>query len=404
MIDGCGTFGFFWRVLLPLARPALATVSVLAIVGDLERIPVAPDPAERRDQWTLPLGVMNFSTEYSVRPGPRPGVHGRGAHAGGDVLRLRRAAARRRPDCGSGERLMAMTEAPYRDAGLPIDARVEDLLARMTIEEKAAQLGSIWSFEVVREGALDLDRSRALLGAGIGQVTRIAGGTNLDAFAASRPRATRSSGSWSRRRGWGSRRSSTRRPSTACSPATRPRSSSPSARPRPRGTPTSSSRWRPRFADGCWRSGPGRRWARSWTSPATRAGAGSRRRTARTRTWPPSSGCAYVRGLQGRDVAEGVLATGKHMVGHGLAEGGLNQAPVHVGHARAARRAAAAVRSRGPGRRPGEHDAGLLRRRRCAVPRLAGAPDRRSSATSGGSTASSSPTTPRSRCSRPSTG
>ena len=32
-IDGCGTFGFFWRILLPLSRPALATVSVLAIVA-----------------------------------------------------------------------------------------------------------------------------------------------------------------------------------------------------------------------------------------------------------------------------------------------------------------------------------------------------------------------------------
>ncbi len=48
-IDGCGTFGFFWRILLPLARPALATVSVLAIVIDLERLlPAAGDPQRRR--------------------------------------------------------------------------------------------------------------------------------------------------------------------------------------------------------------------------------------------------------------------------------------------------------------------------------------------------------------------
>ena len=43
-------------------------------------------------------------------------------------------------------------------------------------------------------------------------------------------------------------------------------------------------------------------------------------------------GCAYVRGAPGSgDLADGVLATGKHMVGHGLAEGGLNQAPAHIG-------------------------------------------------------------------------
>ena len=42
-------------------------------------------------------------------------------------------------------------------------------------------------------------------------------------------------------------------------------------------------------------------------------------------------GLAYIRALQGPDLADGVLATGKHMVGHGLAEGGMNQAPAHVG-------------------------------------------------------------------------
>ena len=47
-IDGCGSFGFFWRVLLPLSRPALATVSVLAIVTTLERVPPAAGRPERR--------------------------------------------------------------------------------------------------------------------------------------------------------------------------------------------------------------------------------------------------------------------------------------------------------------------------------------------------------------------
>jgi beta-glucosidase len=42
-------------------------------------------------------------------------------------------------------------------------------------------------------------------------------------------------------------------------------------------------------------------------------------------------GCAYVRGIQGERLSNGVIATGKHMVGHGLAEGGLNQAPAHLG-------------------------------------------------------------------------
>ena len=64
-IDGCGSFGFFWRILLPLARPALATVSVLAIVTTWNAFFLPLVILNGAEQWTLPLGVMNFSTEYS---------------------------------------------------------------------------------------------------------------------------------------------------------------------------------------------------------------------------------------------------------------------------------------------------------------------------------------------------
>jgi raffinose/stachyose/melibiose transport system permease protein len=63
-IDGCSTFGFFWRILLPLARPALATVSVLAVVGTWNAFLLPLIVLSGADQWTLPLGVMNFSTQY----------------------------------------------------------------------------------------------------------------------------------------------------------------------------------------------------------------------------------------------------------------------------------------------------------------------------------------------------
>ncbi len=64
-IDGCGSFGFFWRVLLPLSRPALATVSVLAIVTTWNAFILPLVVLNSADQWTLPLGVMNFATTYS---------------------------------------------------------------------------------------------------------------------------------------------------------------------------------------------------------------------------------------------------------------------------------------------------------------------------------------------------
>ena len=46
---------------------------------------------------------------------------------------------------------MTTTVPLYRDPSLPIDARVADLLARMTRVEKVAQLGSFWAFEVIKE-------------------------------------------------------------------------------------------------------------------------------------------------------------------------------------------------------------------------------------------------------------
>ena len=64
-IDGCGTFGFFWRIVLPLSRPALATVAVLAIVGSWNAFLLPLVVFSSSDQWTLPLGVMNFSTQYT---------------------------------------------------------------------------------------------------------------------------------------------------------------------------------------------------------------------------------------------------------------------------------------------------------------------------------------------------
>ncbi len=42
-------------------------------------------------------------------------------------------------------------------------------------------------------------------------------------------------------------------------------------------------------------------------------------------------GMAYIKGLQGETLKEGVMATGKHFVGHSFSQGGLNCGPVHIG-------------------------------------------------------------------------
>jgi raffinose/stachyose/melibiose transport system permease protein len=66
-VDGCSRYGFFWRVLLPMARPALATVSVLALVGSWNSFFLPLVVFNEPDLWTLPLGVQNFQqTQYSA--------------------------------------------------------------------------------------------------------------------------------------------------------------------------------------------------------------------------------------------------------------------------------------------------------------------------------------------------
>jgi raffinose/stachyose/melibiose transport system permease protein len=64
-IDGCGSFGFFWRILLPLSRPALAAVAVLAIVTSWNAFLLPLVILSDQGNWTLPLGITNFSTQYS---------------------------------------------------------------------------------------------------------------------------------------------------------------------------------------------------------------------------------------------------------------------------------------------------------------------------------------------------
>ncbi|MGH2428333.1 MAG: carbohydrate ABC transporter permease [Candidatus Limnocylindria bacterium] len=66
-IDGAGYFQTFWRVILPLASPALAAVAILQFQGTWNGLfwpalffgPV-------RDHWTLPLGIVQFQGAFQT--------------------------------------------------------------------------------------------------------------------------------------------------------------------------------------------------------------------------------------------------------------------------------------------------------------------------------------------------
>jgi raffinose/stachyose/melibiose transport system permease protein len=64
-VDGTGRLGFFWRILLPLSRPALVTVAVLAFVASWNSFLLPLLVLQSENLQTLPLGVQYFSSEHS---------------------------------------------------------------------------------------------------------------------------------------------------------------------------------------------------------------------------------------------------------------------------------------------------------------------------------------------------
>ena len=63
-IDGCNNFDFFWRILLPLAKPALAAVAALTMIVSWNDLLVPLVVLNSNNLWTLPLGTMQFQGQY----------------------------------------------------------------------------------------------------------------------------------------------------------------------------------------------------------------------------------------------------------------------------------------------------------------------------------------------------
>jgi raffinose/stachyose/melibiose transport system permease protein len=63
-IDGCNAFDFFWRILLPLAKPALAAVAALTMIMSWNDLLVPLVVLNSDKFWTLPLGTMQFQGQY----------------------------------------------------------------------------------------------------------------------------------------------------------------------------------------------------------------------------------------------------------------------------------------------------------------------------------------------------
>ncbi len=217
----------------------------------------------------------------------------------------------------------------YRDPHVPIEERVENLLAQMTLDEKLAQLGCLWSTAFVSDGDFEPDAVAEKMPHGIGQVTRIGASTGLrpqesaalmnaiQRVAVERTRLgipvivhEESTGGFCHR----------------------------DATVFPQGIGLAAT-WNPalvRQVAEVIRAQMLAVGARHALAPVLDIARDPRwGRVEETYGEDPVltgiMGTAYVQGLQGDDLRDGVAATGKHFLGYAMSEGGRNWGPVQLG-------------------------------------------------------------------------
>ncbi len=68
-IDGCSEWDIYWRVVLPLAKPALATVGLFAFMNTWNDYVGPLIYLSDASKYTLSLGLASFSSQYGSYPG-----------------------------------------------------------------------------------------------------------------------------------------------------------------------------------------------------------------------------------------------------------------------------------------------------------------------------------------------
>jgi len=65
-IDGCSRFGIFMRIILPLSKPALATLTTFVFIGSWREFLWPMVVTQRVSMRTLPVGLSVFQGMYST--------------------------------------------------------------------------------------------------------------------------------------------------------------------------------------------------------------------------------------------------------------------------------------------------------------------------------------------------
>jgi beta-glucosidase len=217
----------------------------------------------------------------------------------------------------------------WRDMARSAAERARDLVAVMTLDEKLAQLGCVWSTSLVTDGAFSEARAAQLLPHGTGHVTRIGASTGL------RPGESAAFANRIQR----FLREHTRLGIPAivheesCAGFT-----AREATQFPQAIGLAST-FDPELVESVAeviRQQMRAVGARQTLAPVLDVTRDPRwGRTEETYGESPyltsRIGVAYVRGLQTDELRDGVAATAKHFLGYGFSEGGLNHAPAHLG-------------------------------------------------------------------------
>ncbi len=207
--------------------------------------------------------------------------------------------------------------------------RIGQLLSHMTLDEKLAQIGSCWSYELQTNGQLDPEKISARFQNGIGQVTRLAGASTQDPC-----QAARAANTLQRYLIEETRLGIPALFHEECCAGAMILGGS--TFPQMLGLAAS---FEPELAEAMATA-----IRKQLMAIGARQGLAPVLDVARDPRWgrveetfgedstlASHFGMGFVRGLQGKDLSEGVLATGKHFVGHSLSLGGLNCAPSHIG-------------------------------------------------------------------------
>lgn len=216
----------------------------------------------------------------------------------------------------------------FRNASLSAAERTADLMGRMTLEEKVAQLSGIWVYETLTGSEFDPEKAAARMAHGIGQITRLGGASNfVPAIAAARANAIQ--------------RFLVERTRLGIPALIHEESCSgyltrgANVFPQTIGV---ASTFDAEIAGEMGRiireqmRALGARQALAPLLDITRDPRWGRTEETfgEDRYLTSRMGVAYIEGLQGDSLSEGILATGKHFVGYGMTEGAMNWSPAHI--------------------------------------------------------------------------